>query len=214
MKNKIYLLCKKMFGFKTKFTVKTKYIALMGINSMINSCCSVISTNSMLSSVIKTPSYTDIISLNYIGKDILGQLGGLFFVLKTAKNSDKKPVKYISQGIITQQIAYNLENSLPLISNSNFLLPCLGFSSLLKNISFISIGAVNANNLQKLESKNIGELYSKVSIINTLFSSIGMISGLGIIYLVPSYSFRSYVILPCLGILSIYTIRKATKMVN
>jgi hypothetical protein len=145
---------------------KQKYISLMGINSMINSCASVLSTNSMLSVVTETPSYSDIISINYIGKDIVGQIGGLYYVLKTGKNADKKPYNYITKGIIFQQISYNLENFLPNIINKNYFLPTLGFTSLLKNISFISIGAVNANNLQKLSNKeSIGELYSKVSII-------------------------------------------------
>ena len=192
--------------------ITKNYVKWMAINSWATSTSSVISTNSMLSSIMVTPSYTSLVTTTYIGKDIIGQLGGLAYAWKTGKNADKEPLKYVTNGVIVQQMAIALENSSMLITDRNFVLPFLGLSSVLKNSSFISIGAVNASNLQKLSKNNIGEFYSRVASINTISSSIGMITGIGIIHFVPSYTIRSLLILPVLSCISIYSIRKATKL--
>ena len=186
----------------------------MAINSFSTSISSVIAMNSMLSSIMIKPSYTDIVATTYVGKDIIGQLGGLFYSLYTGKKADKQPEKYITNGIAMQQYSLYLENFSVLIKNSDLILPYLGFSTILQNISFISIGAVNANNLQKLGKENIGELYCKVASINTLASSIGMIVGISIVNFIPSYTVRSVFILPLLTSINFYTINKALKVVN
>jgi hypothetical protein len=190
--------------------LRNRYLKWMAVNSFSSSVSSVISTNSMLSSIMTTPSYTSVIATNYVGKDIIGQLGGLTYAWKTGKNADKQPLKYITKGAMVQQASFFLENAAPLITNKFFILPFLGFSSTLKNISFISIGAVNANNLQKLSKGHIGELYSKAAAINTIASTIGMIVGIAVIHFIPSYSIRSFVILPSMGLISLYSLRKAT----
>lgn len=189
-----------------------KYLKWMALNSFSSSVSSVISTNSMLSSIMNTPSYTSIIATNYVGKDIIGQLGGLTYAWKTGKKADNQPLNYITKGSIIQQVSFFLENASPLIDNKLFILPFLGFSSTLKNISFISIGAVNANNLQKLSQGHIGEFYSKAASINTISSTLGMIVGITIIHFIPSYTIRSIVILPAMSAISIYSLRKATQI--
>jgi hypothetical protein len=189
-----------------------KYIRWVALNSWATSTSAVISTNSMLNSIISTPSYTSVIATTYVGKDIIGQLGGLGYAWQTGKKADQQPVKYITKGALIQQAALFLENSSILFSNKMFILPFLGLSSTLKNVSFISIGAVNANNLQKLSSGNIGEFYSKVASINTLASTLGMITGIGIIHTIPSYTIRTIVIMPILGLVSVYSLRQATKL--
>lgn len=191
-----------------------QYIKWMAINSFTTSISSVIAMNSMLSSIMIKPSYTDIITTTYVGKDIIGQLGGLFYSLYTGKKADSQPEIYIKKGIAIQQCSIYLENFSVLIKNSDLILPFLGFSSILQNISFISIGAVNANNIQKLGKKNIGELYCKVASVNTLASSLGMIAGITIVNFIPSYTFRSICILPLLSTINIYTINKALEVVN
>lgn len=203
-----------------------QYLKWSAINSFSTSVSSVISTNSMLSSITSGPSYSSIMTTHYIGKDIIGQLGGLMYAWKTGKTADSQPLKYITKGVIVLQASFYIENLAPLVTNKLFVLPFLGFSSTLKNISFISIGAVNANNLQKLattspsqtqspsQTSNIGECYSKAASINTISSTLGMISGIGIIYFIPSYTFRTTFILPVMSIISIYSLRKATKIAN
>jgi hypothetical protein len=168
----------------------------------------------MLSTIASTssPSYTSIMTTHYIGKDIIGQFGGLFYALKTGKKADTDSLKYITKGVSALQLSFFIENLSPLITNKLFILPFLGFSSTLKNISFISIGAVNAKNLQKLSNNNIGECYSKSASINTISSTLGMICGIGIIHFIPSYTIRTTLILPTMSIISIYSLRKATKI--
>jgi hypothetical protein len=196
-----------------------RYLKWSAINSFSTSVSSVISTNSMLSSIITTPSYTSIIATNYIGKDIVGQVGGLIYAWKTGKHADTQPLKYITKGSLVMQISFFLENSAPFITNKLFIIPFLGLSSTLKNISFISIGAVNANNLQKIShidkhSLSIGECYSKAASMNTIASTLGMICGIGVIHFIPSYTIRTLVILPAMSTISIYSLRKATKLVE
>lgn len=207
-----------------------QYLKWTAINSFSTSVSSVISTNSMLSSITSEgPSYSSIITANYIGKDIIGQLGGLMYAWKTGKTADTQPLKYITKGVFILQASFYIENLAPLVTNKLFVLPFLGFSSTLKNISFISIGAVNANNLQKLATQsvtqtpsetqsastsNIGECYSKAASINTLSSTLGMICGIGIIYFIPSYTIRTTVILPVMSVISIYSLRKCTNIAN
>ena len=195
--------------FKNKLV--KKYVQWMAVNSWATSANSVISTNSMLSSIMSTtPSYSTVIGTTYIGKDILGQLGGLLYAYKTGKHADRDPLKYSSKGVIVGQLSFYLENFSPLLTNKNLILPFLGISSTLKNVSFISIGAVNANNLQKISKDNIGEIYTKVSSINTLSSSFGMITGIGIINFIPSYTARTFLIMPLLSFISLYSLRRAT----
>ena len=204
-----------------------QYLKWTAINSFSTSVSSVISTNSMLSSITSQgTSYSSIITANYIGKDIIGQLGGLMYAWKTGKTADSQPLKYITKGVCVLQASFYIENLAPLVTNNLFVLPFLGFSSTLKNISFISIGAVNANNLQKLataspsvtqsasSTSSIGECYSKAASINTLSSTLGMICGIGIIYFIPSYTVRTTVILPVMSVISIYSLRKSTKIAN
>jgi len=189
--------------------MKSKYITWMAINSWATSVSSVISTNTMLGSIMSTPSYSNIIATNYIGKDIIGQLGGMLYVYKTSKKADKEPKKYVSKGVILQQSAIFLENFSCFIKSNNYILPFLGTCSILKNISFISIGAVNATNMRKIANENIGEFYSQVACINTLSSTLGMLSGICIIHFIPSYNIRTFIILPILSCISYYSLQKS-----
>lgn len=189
--------------------LKFKYIKWMAVNNWTNSTLYVLSANSMLNSIMITPSYTNVIATTYIGKDIIGQIGGLIYAFKNGKKADKEPLKYATKGEVFQQVALILENISPLISNKDFVLPFLGGSSLIKNIAFISCGAVNASNLQRLSPKHIGEFYSQVAGINTLASTIGMLTGIVILHFIPSYTLRSVLVMPTLNMLAIYSIRKA-----
>lgn len=196
-------------------TKQVKYIGWMAVNSFSSSISSVIATNSMLSSIMTIkPSYADITLSTYVGKDIIGQFGGLIYSIYTGKYADKAPEKYITKGIHMQQCAYYLENLSPFIKNSDFILPFLGFSSILQNISYISIGAVNANNLQKISNENIGEIYSKVAAINTLASGLGMILGISIVNFIPSYMVRTLCILPVLTGINYYSINKSLQVLK
>lgn len=193
----------------------TVYAGWMALNSWATSTTAVLSTNSMLSSIM-TPSYPSVITATYIGKDIVGQLGGLIFAWKTGKKADKQPLGYASKGVAIQQVAYYLENSSSLFPSGS-LLPILGISSAMKNISFITIGSVNANvlqNLAKNEKGGIGEFYSKIASINTLASTLGMLSGIALIYSIPSYTIRTGCVMPILSFISFYSMKEAIRSVG
>jgi len=197
------------------FRKHTKYATYMALNSFTVSMSSVLTTHNMLSS-ITVPSALTSITITYVGKDILGQIGGLVYSWKSGKLADKFPVKHVTKASILQQGSFFMENMAPIfhMENEQLLIPYFGLTNILKNISFISMGAVNVKNLQKIsEEKNLGELYSKITSILTLSSSLGMLSGITLITLVPSYTVRTFVIMPVLNILNVYTCRKATQSV-
>lgn len=189
----------------------------MALNSMATSCSSVISTHAMLSSItapLTTPSSSLAVTSTYIGRDLIGQLGGLVYSWRTGKKSAQQSLKYVTVGAILQQGSFFLENS-AIFLPASLSLPFLGLCSTLKNISFISMGAVNATNLQRISTKtdmDIGDLYAKVASINTLASTAGMALGIILLHLIPSYSIRTVTILPILGAISIFTLRKSTQL--
>ena len=82
-------------------------------------------------------------------------------------------------------------------------------SNIGKNIAATGMGAVNAKIIQKLaEDNNIGEIYAKISILNTLGSTIGMAIGLVITARVPDHSMR-LCLMPFFTAFRIYSYNKA-----
>jgi hypothetical protein len=59
-------------------------------------------------------------------------------------------------------------------------------------------------------NENIGEIYSKISVVNTIGSSIGLLIGLGIITIIPDHTLRLFFI-PVLGICRIAAFNRAVK---
>ena len=188
----------------SKANMSKKYIFWMAVNSWATSTASVISVNSMLKSV-------NGITVTYVGKDILGQLGGLLYSWKTGVVADKSPKKYALIGTTLLQSAFVLDNISVWIV-PEYTLPILGLSSMLKNIAFISIGAVNAHNMQKIGGEQIGELYTKIASVNTLSSTSGMLTGLFLIDKIPSQEIRSCCILPIFSVISLYSVKKACEI--
>lgn len=189
-----------------------KYIRWSAINSWSTSTLSVFSSTNVLSCIIKEDST---LSINYIGKDIIGQLSSMIFLWKNSKNFDKYcSVKYVTYASIIQQLGFILEyNSFFITSDKYYILPFLGFCNVLKNISFIMIGATNAKNIRNISPKNIGEMYMKVTTTNTLSSTFGLLSGIFILNIVP-HQYISNLIIPSLSFLSVYSMRKATIIAN
>jgi hypothetical protein len=198
-----------------------RYGAYMALHNWSTSTSFVLSTNSILHSLVSPErssaiSTVGIMTSTYIGKDIIGQLGGMMYSWKTGKQADKKPLPYVTKGALIDQCALHIENSSMLFSKAcpELLLPVLGISSIMHNTAFVSVAAVNAKNIQSLASKSIGQTYSKLAAVNTLASTIGMLSGISILSIVPSYTIRSIVILPVLSTISVYSLRKATRIAD
>ena len=190
--------------------VHSKYINYVGwscLSNIVVSMENVISTHSMLS-VLGKSSTELTLSVNFIGKDLIGQLGALTYMNKLGNKADKEPKKFIKYSMILQQSSAFLESFTPLLPIEAFI-PVAGLSNIMMNISFTGFGAINAKIIPKLaEDNNIGEIYAKLSVINTMGSSLGMGLGLGVVALVPDHSIR-ICILPILAGIRIYSYKKA-----
>jgi len=184
-----------------------KYLYWSLSSNFISSVESVLSTHSMLS-VIGQASTELTVSVNYIGKDIIGQFGGLYYMNKYSQNADKKPQKFINYAIGIEQSCIFLECMTPLLPINAFI-PVAGFANIGKNIAFTSYGAINAKIIPTLaEDDNIGEIYAKISVLNTMASSSGMVVGLVIASFIPDHSTRLCII-PVLSVLRAYTYKKS-----
>lgn len=185
-----------------------KYIGWSFVSNILVSTESAISTHSMLHAITTNEIAS---SVNYIGKDVIGQIGSIIYILNNSKNVDNNPKKFLFYSNILQQTSYFMMCSTPLFSS--YFLPIAGLSNILSNISFISYGAINAKCINKISiDKNLGEIYAKISIINSVGSSIGLICGLYITMLVPDHDTR-LLFIPFLAIARIYTFNLAIESI-
>ena len=185
----------------------TQYVGWSFISNVLVSAESAMSTHSMLNA-IGTCSET-VRTANYIGKDIIGQFGGLLYMAKMGKQADKKPVNFLFYTNILQQFAYFSLCATPM--TPEYFLPIAGASNIFINVSFIGFGAINAKCIQTLAvDGNVGEIYSKISVINTLGSSIGLLLGIGLIAAVPDHTTR-LLIIPIIALGRVATFNRAVK---
>lgn len=191
-----------------------KYMAWSALNSWSSSVASVLSTNSMLSAITTEVSYTTTITTTYVGKDIIGQMGGLLYALRDSGKADTSPLKHAKKGSLLLGLGIFVENATPILTGISpwFTLPTLGIANFCKNVSWISIGAVSTKNMQKIDHENLGKLYTQISASNTVASTLGMITGISLLHFIPSYTIRSLCVIPPLIILNLYSIKRATEI--
>ena len=184
-----------------------RYVGWSCLSNFIVSIESVLSTHSMLS-VVGQASSELTFSINYIGKDIVGQLGGLYYMNRMGEKADKDSSKFVKYSMAFQQSAIFLECSTPLLPIYAFI-PVAGLANIGKNIAFTGVGAVNAKIITKLaEDNNVGEIYAKISVLNTLGSSAGMGLGLIIAAHIPDHTMRLG-LMPFLTAIRIYSYNRA-----
>jgi hypothetical protein len=186
------------------------------ISTITGSANSALSTTCILSSLMPSNN-SFIIAYNYIGRDIIGQLGGLLFVSKHAVKMDKDAYTYGLKSNKVMQISTIMEISGSFLP-TYLLLPCFGLANVGKNISWIGIGSINAKCLMILskmsridstKETNISEMYAKVTVINTLASTIGLSLGIVLSKLNVIIPFSSIIIAPILSGISYYSYKKA-----
>lgn len=183
------------------------YYFYSSINSLCNSINMILATNNALFALNK---HTQITKL-YTYKDIIGQLSGLtiaYFI----KNKDTKKEKLIKEGYkvcIFQQSAIIFEMLLRFYPNKYILFT--GISNTFKNVSWITLGAINAqliSNISKNSNNEIPEIYTNLSIINTISSSLGMYIGTKLINISKlTIKKQIFIISPILSIGQFYSIR-------
>jgi hypothetical protein len=186
----------------------TKYVKWYLFTNLISSVEFVLSTHSMLS-VVGSPvaGNSNMLSINYISKDIIGQLGGLWYMNKMSKTVDKNPRNFSNKSLQLEQYAIAIECVTPLLPVYAFV-PVAGLCNISKNISYTGFGAINTKIIQMMATdNNLGEIYSKITILNTLTTSFGMIIGLFITYKIPDHTQR-LLLIPFLAWLRIYSYEK------
>ncbi len=185
------------------------YIAWSFISTVIVSVESALASHSMLAVLGQQSELHR--TFNYVGKDIVGQIGALGYISKTSFKADKEPYKFLQYSHIVQQISYVSMFCTPLASS--LFLPIAGCSNILTNISFAGLGAINARCIQILAiDDNIGEIYAKVSMINMIGSSIGLAIGVAISAVVPDHTTR-VCLTPLMAICRVYSFNHAVKII-
>ena len=183
----------------------TKYLAWSFVSNVVVSAESAMASHSMLAAIgSQSETYR---TVNYIGKDIIGQLGALGYISKMSTKADKEPYKFLAYSHIVQQLSFAGMFVTPLVPT--FFLPIAGCASIFSNVSFAGFGAVNAMCIQRLATdNNIGEIYAKISIINMIGSSIGLAVGVAITIAIPDHAVR-LCLTPCLAAARVYSLNRA-----
>lgn len=196
-----------------------RYMGYQFLSNVFVSAQVAISTHNMLQVISSCEGAMR--TVNYIGKDVFGQLGSLLYMSKLGFQADQNPGKFLFKSHVIQQSSFLLVFATPLLPEGMFL-PMAGLASVMSNISFTGYGALNAKAIQELSSKNMqgvddmnsmnntGEIYSKITTVNTLGSTIGLALGIGISFLVPSYTLRLCLV-PLLAYARVYTFNQSIR---
>lgn len=170
-----------------------------------------ICTHNMLEVISLLPSGNLYKTFNYVGKDIIGQIGGLIFMVGKSKKYNENPLFFVNRLNLYQQTSFF---SLFII-NEKYFLPLSGLSNIFMNISFIGYGAINVKILNEIGKKenNLGELYMKFTAINTIASTVGTLIGVGLTAVCLNNETYKFILLTLLGIIRVYSYKKSVKII-
>jgi hypothetical protein len=189
-----------------------KYLVYSSLSNCVCGFESIISSYSMLhASGVGNNTVLASVSLNLIGKDILGQLFSIPFIAKMSKYGDRNPIKYIRDNVILFEVSNFIECSTPFFSGSMFI-PLATLGNIGKNIGYTGLGSFNANVINKLsiDKTDITEIYSKIAIVNTVSFSVGMSFGLLFVTQIDDPHIK-LCILPVTGIIRWLLIKKSVE---
>lgn len=184
-----------------------KYVFWSFLSNVFVSMQTAMTTHSMLDVIGSTNGGDTIRTVNYIGKDIIGQIGSLVYMAKMGEKSDSDSRGFLDQASAIQQTSLFMMAMTPVLPHIAFL-PVAGTANLLSNISFTGYGAINAKCIQEMSDGNVGEMYAKITTVNTMASSIGLSLGVGLCFAIPDHVTRGCLV-PILGVARIYTFQKA-----
>jgi len=197
-----------LLRINNKFCPKyLNYVKWSFVSNFLVSVESALSTDAMINMVSDSDSNFRII--NYLGKDILGQFGSVIYMSRIANKSDQNPEKFLIYADVIQQFSFMTMCITPFVNGSYFL-PLASSSNMMSNISFTSYGAINAKCIQNINENHIGEIYSKLTTINTIASTLGLATGIFICSVLPDYYSRCMLI-PFIGFGRIITYRLAIR---
>ena len=184
-----------------------KFVGWSFVTNVLVSMQVAMTTHSMLDVVASADVGSELRTMNYIGKDVIGQIGSLIYMSRMGVVADEKPQGFSTKSGLIQQTSFILMASTPLISSDLFL-AMAGGANLLSNISFTGYGAINAKCIQEMSDDNTGEIYARLTTVNTLASSVGLGLGMWLCHLVPDHGTRACLV-PFVGMARLYTFDKA-----
>ena len=184
-----------------------KYSSWLAASTLASSCQSVLSTEAMLSVLMSAESQT----WKYVGRDVLGQLGGLLVMSGLTKYTDKNPDRFLWVSHGFQQASMGLVMYTSCLTPEWFL-PVAALANVCANVSFIGYGSINAKCIQKLsvDKNNVGELYSKLTMQQTLASTMGLSLGM---VLNEHCAMDARLLFIGLGLVRVYCCNKAVRTV-
>ena len=189
-----------------------RFIGWSFVTNAVVSTQSVLATHNMLT-MLGAAGSQNYMTANYILKDVIGQVGGLYYIHQMGKKVDNDPKKILRHSHELQQSSIILESLTPAFGPT-MLVPVAGAANILKNVSFTGYGAVTAKCVQRLAIEgNIGEIYAKVTTVNTIGSTLGLSIGLGINMLVPDPVSKCFIV-AALGIIRVKTFDLAVNAVG
>lgn len=145
---------------------------------------------------------------NYIGKDIIGQTIGMYFVNRFKGLVDANPKRFLWCTNILQQTSFGID--LLASVSSTYYTPLAITASIGSNISCVNIGALNAKSIQRLSKpEKIGESFAEITMLITVACTIGSLCGLFVNNFSPMFALAS---MPFVGIVRIFTLQKAMEI--
>ncbi len=203
-----------MFKLSCTHSNYKKYLLYSSLSNIICGFESIISTHSMFSAsgIGKENIELASVSLNLLGKDIVGQVFSIPFINKMSKIGNIKPLKYAKINIAIFEGANFLECITPFLYSQLFI-PLASLGNIGKNIGFTGFASFNANAISKLsiDKTNIIELYSKISMINSVSYSFGMAIGLFFVTFSTNIALKFSILASC-GIIRYFCIKKSVEM--
>ena len=147
------------------------------VSTVCSSCQSVFVTNAMLTPLTDMDSSHERV-FQFIGKDIVGQVGSLLVMSGLSSTVDSNPRRFVKTAHLLQQTGVGLLYLTPFYPH--WFMSIGGVSNMMISVSFMCFGALNAKCIQKAaaEKNNAGQMYATLTIQQTLASSIGL--GLGL----------------------------------
>jgi hypothetical protein len=190
------------------------YLAWSSLSNFSASVQQAIVTETMIQTI--SSQHESVRTLSYIGKDVIGQVGGALFMSRIGTMVDSPHTKY---KYLNNILLYHQLGIFGIISSEIFpeqFIYVAGASNILLNLSFVGSGAVNAKCIRELSlsQDNIGDIYSKISLCNTISSTLGLLVGMGInvgLNLYLDNLFLKFGSCGLFGLLRVYSYKKSVQ---
>lgn len=181
--------------------------------NVLASATSVMSTHALLAAVTMRPSELAV-TVNYVSKDMVGQLVGAAVAGTTAYNADRRPMGYITACSALLSTATILEACTPLLTEAAFI-PVGAAANVAKNVAWIGSGAMTAKAVREFSTAgDSANAYAKLASVNTVASTVGLAGGMAVVAFVPSHTVRVMFVLPLCSVLHMYAWRRAVSQLS